>query len=606
MIEKMKMLHIVTSASGKEEMLKGLRDIGILHLKEKQNADRDLNEQFQTLLKAENALKEYADPKQEKAGVLDDSGFDEMYRGVLSAIEKRESLTQAVGAVNTELDRIEPWGDFSPGDVKALREAGFDLHFYRLGSKEFEDALNDENVRLIRLAPVDKMDTVAVLGTLPPYIPATEFMLPEHSAKELKELAETYKKGISECEETLKKASVYEASFNDQRLKLQNKMNYSAAGNTAQSDEYFVWISGYIPEADLDRFKAMAEEKNFAWAVEDVSEEDEQIPTKVRYNKVSGLIKPLFDVLGILPGYREQDISLWFFLFFTLFFAMIIGDGAYGVLILLGTIVLHAKQKKINNVTFLLYVLSIATIIWGAVTGTWFGMESVMNIPFFRRLVIPSIATYPEYFGLTASDSQNAIMKFSFSIGAVQMSLGSILSIKKKIPEKDLSWIADIGWTIAVIAMYMLSLNLVIHENINLKPVFALIGAAFVLVVLFGGMSPDKTFGEGLKSGLGGAFTQFLNTISCFGNVMSYIRLFAVGMAGVAISQSFNGIAAGMHGPMMILGVVVVLIGHALNIVMCFLSVVVHGVRLNVLEFSGQAGLEWTGIPYEPFKELNH
>ena len=606
MIEKMKMLHIVTSASGKEEMLKGLRDIGILHLKEKQNADRDLNEQFQTLLKAENALKEYADPKQEKAGVLDDSGFDEMYRGVLSAIEKRESLTQAVGAVNTELDRIEPWGDFSPGDVKALREAGFDLHFYRLGSKEFEDALNDENVRLIRLASVDKMDTVAVLGTLPPYIPATEFMLPEHSAKELKELAETYKKGISECEETLKKASVYEASFNDQRLKLQNKMNYSAAGNTAQSDEDFVWISGYIPEADLEQFKAMAEEKNFAWAVEDVSEEDEQIPTKVRYNKVSGLIKPLFDVLGILPGYREQDISLWFFLFFTLFFAMIIGDGAYGVLILLGTIVLHAKQKKINNVTFLLYVLSIATIIWGAVTGTWFGMESVMNIPFFRRLVIPSIATYPEYFGLTASDSQNAIMKFSFSIGAAQMSLGSILSIKKKIPERDLSWIADIGWTIAIIAMYMLSLNLVIHENINLKPVFALIGAAFVLVVLFGGMSPDKTFGEGLKSGLGGAFTQFLNTISCFGNVMSYIRLFAVGMAGVAISQSFNGIAAGMHGPMMILGVVVVLIGHALNIVMCFLSVVVHGVRLNVLEFSGQAGLEWTGIPYEPFKELNH
>ena len=96
-----------------------------------------------------------------------------------------------------------------------------------------------------------------------------------------------------------------------------------------------------------------------------------------------------------------------------------------------------------------------------------------------------------------------------------------------------------------------------------------------------------------------------LLTISCFGNVMSYIRLFAVGMAGVAISQSFNGIAAGMHGPLIILGVLVVLIGHALNIIMCFLSVVVHGVRLNVLEFSGQVGLEWTGLPYEPFKTLN-
>ena len=607
MIEKMKMLHIVASASGKEEMLKDLREMGLLHLAEKQSASRELNEEFQTLSKASNALKEYADPKakEKKAGVLSDSEFEKMYRGVRDAIEKKESLNQAIGAANTELDRISAWGDFSPEEVKALKDEGFDLHFYRMGSKEFQDAVNDENIRLIRLAPVDKMDTVAVFGTLPPEIPATEFMLPEHSASELKKQIEDGRKAIAECDETLKAASIYEASFDDQMVKLQNRMNFSAAGNTAQSDEDFVWISGYIPEADMERFKAAAAEKSLAWAVEDVSEEDEHIPTKVKYNKVSGLIKPVFDILGILPGYREQDISLWFFLFFTLFFAMIIGDGGYGVLILLGTIALHVKQKKITNVTFLLYVLSIATVIWGALTGTWFGMESAMKVPILKAMVFPSIATYPEYFGLTANDSQNAIMKFSFSIGAVQMALGSILAIKKKMPAKDLSWVADAGWTIAVIAMYLLALNLVIHEDIDLKPVFTLIGIAFVLVVLFGGMSPDKSFGDGLKAGLGGAFTQFLNTISCFGNVMSYIRLFAVGMAGVAISQSFNGIAAGMHGPMMIVGVVVVLVGHALNIVMCFLSVVVHGVRLNVLEFSGQAGLEWTGIPYEPFKKVN-
>ena len=85
---------------------------------------------------------------------------------------------------------------------------------------------------------------------------------------------------------------------------------------------------------------------------------------------------------------------------------------------------------------------------------------------------------------------------------------------------------------------------------------------------------------------------------------MSYIRLVAGGMAGVAISQSFNTIAAGMNGILMIVGIVIVLLGHALNIAMCFLSVAVHGVRLNVLEFSGQAGIEWAGIPYEPFKEV--
>ena len=604
MIEKMKMVHVVTTNSGRGEMLQGLRDIGVVHLAEKQSAEREVTERFQTLSRTEMALKDYADPKQEPSKeILSEEEFNKMYTGVLEALDRKSAFTQEIGSANTEIDRISAWGDFSPKELAELKRDGYDFHFYRMGEKEYQTAVQDENVRLIKLSSIDKQNAVAVLGTLPSEIPATEFLPPERSLSDLKHDIELSEEGIKECDEVLKAASIYDESFKAELKRVQNEVNFSEAEATTDGDEDFVWISGYIPEAELDKVKTMAAEKGCAWAVEDVAEDDDKIPTKVKYNKVSQLIKPVFDVLGILPGYREQDISLWFFLFFILFFAMIIGDGGYGVLILLGTIALTIKQKKVTNISFLLYVLSIATVIWGAVTGTWFGMESAMNVPFLKALVIPSLATYPEYFGLTSNVTQNAIMKFSFSIGAIQMALGSILSIKKKIPEKDLSWVADAGWTVAVIAMYLLSLNLVIHDPIPLVPVFILIGVGFVLVLLFGGMSPDKTFGQGLKAGLGGAFTVFLDTISCFGNVMSYIRLFAVGMAGVAISQSFNGIAAGMHGPLMIAGVVIVLIGHALNIVMCFLSVVVHGVRLNVLEFSGQAGIEWTGVPYEPFKE---
>ncbi len=587
MVEKMKMVHIVTSASAKDEMLKGLRDIGVMHLAEKQSADRDVTERFQTMSRTEMALKDYAEKKQEPAKeILTDDEFNKMYNGVLDAMDRRAALGQDISAANTEIDRIAAWGDFSPAELKELKELGYDFHFYRMGSKEFQALQAEEDVRFIRLAPVDKQDAVAVFGTLPDTIQATEFIPGENSLSELKQKIEDANQGIEECDSTLKAASVYDASFKSQMLKLQNEVNYSSASATAQGDKDFVWISGYVPEVEIDKVRIMASEKKCAWAAEDVADDDEQIPTKLRYNKVSKLIEPVFDILGVLPGYREQDVSLWFFLFFTLFFAMIIGDGGYGVLILLGTLALRIKQKKGSTVTFLLFVLSIATIIWGAVTGTWFGMESAMKVPFLKGLVIPSLATYPDYFGLTSTETQNAIMKFSFSIGAVQMVLGSILAIKEKIAKKDLSWVANAGWAIAVVAMYLLALNLVIHENISLKPVFALIGVAFVLVLLFGGMSPDLTFGQGLKAGLANAFTDFLDTISCFGNVMSYIRLFAVGMAGVAISQSFNGIAAGMHGPLIILGVVVVLIGHALNIIMCFLSVVVHGVRLNVLEWS--------------------
>ena len=94
-----------------------------------------------------------------------------------------------------------------------------------------------------------------------------------------------------------------------------------------------------------------------------------------------------------------------------------------------------------------------------------------------------------------------------------------------------------------------------------------------------------------------------MDTISAFGNVMSYIRLFAVGIASVAISQSFNGLASGLlHGPLIIFGIMILVIGHTLNMVLGLLSVVVHGVRLNVMEFSSQCGIEWAGIEYHPFR----
>ena len=607
MIEKMKIVHVVSSASRKQEMLEELRDLGILHLAEKRSANREITERYASLSRTSMALQDYvADKKSSGAPVLSDDEFEKMYGEVREALERRTSLAQTRGAAVSEIERIQDWGDFSPAELKKLNKEGYDFHFYRLSKNDYNAAVSDENVRLIRLASVDKMDTVAVLGKLPATIIATEFTLPEKSVTELREEIAACDRGMEECEEILKKDSVYVSSFQDQMLKTQNAENFSSASASTDGDNDLVWISGYIPENDIGTFKAAAEKDQWAWAIEDVPADDEKTPTKVKYNKISGLIKPVFDILGILPGYREQDISLWFFLFFILFFAMIIGDGGYGALILILTIVLHVRTKKAGNkpgnVIFLLYVLSIATIIWGAITGTWFGMEKAMQVPFLKALVVPGFANYPEYFNVTATAQQNNIMKFSFTIGAIQMALGSLLAIKKKIGEKDLSWLSDLGWVIAIIAMYLLALYLVIGEKIPIMPVFGGIGVAFILVVLFGGMSPEKTFAQGLKSGVADSFTVFLNTISCFGNVMSYIRLFAVGMAGLAISQSFNGIAAGFHGPAMVIGIVVVIIGHALNIIMCFLSVVVHGVRLNVLEFSGQVGLEWTGIAYEPFK----
>lgn len=628
MIEKMKMVGILAASSGKETMLRSLRELGILHIAEKAAPTGAASERFSELSKMEMVLSEYASSgkavgsgkaaKTSKSGASQKTGKDESERQILSdeefaclhkrvmaAYESKKTLTDSLSRVSLQLEAVSPWGDFDPADVRALREAGYEMHFYRVGKSELSRLKKDDSIKYIRLKPVDKMDTVAVLGSrLDSSWPVVEFEVPEMGAAGLREKISSCLADLEKAEETLREASRDIDSYKAQILKAKNELLFSEASGAVQDDGGVVFITGYIPEADISRFKECARSSSWAYAIDEVADDDDKVPTKVRYNKVTSLMKPVFGILGTVPGYRESDISFWFLCFFSLFFAMIIGDAGYGCLFLLAAIGLNVKSKKFTDAVLLLYVLSIANIAWGCVTGTWFGLEGAMKIPLLKGMVIPAIANYPQYFGVSAAAQQNNIMKFCFIIGTVQLSLACILNVKHKVPKKDLSFVADIGWLCTINALYYVVLLLVLNETVNVKTCFAVVGIGFLLVVCFGGMAPGLPFGKGLKAGLGGAFTTFLDTISAFGNVMSYIRLFAVGLASLAIAQSFNDMALSLSGPLKAAGIVVFVIGHALNLVMGLLSVVVHGVRLNLLEFSGQLGMEWSGIKYEPFRML--
>lgn len=603
MIEKMKTVSVIAQTDRKTELLDTLRGLGILHLAEKKEADPALTERFSVLSKLSFELKEYAKETPASEELLSDAQFEKIHQTAHEALKRKAVLREKQSALQLQAQRLRPWGDFDPAQLDALRQNGLDFHFYRLDKKEYIRLSRQEEIRFFRLAPVEKMNTVAVLGALDESFGATEFLLPDMGLGALEREIAACETELAACEETLRQSAAYLKSYSAQLLKTQNDAEYSSVSRTVEGDGDLIWLSGYLPESETKRFTDAAAQHGWAWALGEVAEEDTEVPTKVRYNKLTALIKPVFEILGTVPGYREYDISFWFLAFFTLFFAMIIGDAGYGLLFLLGAVVLHIKTKKVSNITLLLYLLSGATVVWGAITGTWFGLEEAMKIPFLKALVLPGFANYPEYFGTETAAVQNHVMKFCFSIGVIQLALACVMNIRKKIGKKDLSWIADLGWLGSISALYFLVLYLVVGQSINLTAAAAVVIVGFLLVVLFGGMAPGKTFGQGLKSGLADSFTVFLNTISAFGNVMSYIRLFAVGMASLAIAQSFNNMASGFSGALVIVGAVIMIFGHVLNIVMGFLSVAVHGVRLNLLEFSGQLGMEWSGTAYEPFCE---
>jgi V/A-type H+-transporting ATPase subunit I len=602
----MKKVSVIVQTHDKSDMLKTLRKHGLMHIYTS-NTKSKKGEQLLSELDLLNTARiniedSCTDVKNVKQEMLDESDFMELHSQIGAKIDEKKLLKENLVKDTLTIDRIKHWGDFNPQDIDNLRREGIELNFYTLGKKELSSI--DDSVEYIELDPVDKQIAIAVINQkLDPSFPAKLFELPSDSLSQMQQRVESNSKKIADIDAYLASNYKYIDCYQHFIKRCEMEIHFDKVACSTQDDDSLVYITGYIPQTKLEKFEKVAKKKSWGYMSEDPGEDDNP-PTLVQYQKGVGIIKPLFDILGTVPGYHEGDISLWFLMFFTLFFAMIIGDAGYGLIFLLAGVAMHLKTKKVTTANLLLYVLSAATIIWGSLTGTWFGSETILiNTP-LKNLVLPNITNFPTDFDLTSQTTQNNIMQFCFILGTIQLTLAEVINIVRKIGKKDISFIADIGWTMDIVVLYFVVLNLVIQAPCNYSVVFPIIIVGFVLVTLFGAQKPGQSFAKGITEGLGGIFTNFLDTISCFSNLMSYIRLFAVGLATLAIAQSFNSMAAPlMGGATTVVAIIILIIGHSLNLVMGLLSVIVHGVRLNLLEFSGQLGMEWSGIEYEPFKE---
>lgn len=605
MIERMKKTIVLASASHKAELLSSLRDLGVMHVTDmvtKSSALDELEKRRAEYSSVLQTLKERGDKK----ASCSDSGisFSEIHPSIMALLSEEESLKEKVVALQAEKERIAPFGEFNPDSLKALAADGVEISLW-IGSKKDMEALRASDIRYIPVSYAGKSLAAAVIGNeVPSGLSLTRFELPEKPLAAIDSELLAGRERLKEIDSKIKAASAYIPLY-ERALKAEDdSIVFEQVTETVSGDD-IVYLTGYIPVSDVDRFVSYAKKEKLAYSLSDPGPDDNP-PTKVRYKGFVRIVKPVFDILGTVPGYNEYDISSYFLVFFSLFFAMIIGDAGYGIIFILISLIMQLKTKKCTDLNILVYVLGGATVVWGAVTGTWFGSLSILEkIPFLQNLVIPQIANYPELFGLDATYTQNMLMKFCFMLGTLQLSLGRVINIITKAKAKDLSLVAEIGWLIDAILIYFLALNLVIGEPFPMKVIAMGVGTGFVLVCLFSAQGPGVPFGKGVKSSLGGFFTTFLDTISCFSNLMSYIRLFAVGMASLAIAQSFNSMGGGLMGGFAaVFGILVIVIGHVLNLVMGILSVVVHGVRLNLLEFSGALGMEWAGYKYEPFRKM--
>lgn len=599
MIAPMKKLFLVLLSAEKGQSLNQLRDLGLVHIRCGRVQETAL---FQKLLSDISRTQEVleffkdpqfkgisSDPASPETGHSGDPSLltDEVLSLKNSLKEKEEQIQELRG----ELTIFQNWGDFDPSLIRELDSKGFSLELYEMTKEELSEPGAERDYLILKKCGKKYLTVLLQKAELS----LKPLALPSADRESLKKEISAREKDLLLLKEKLGSLKQNHARLENHLKKLIADLEFENASMNASPEGNLCIIRGFIPSDEADRLSQTARKHSWGLLLTD-PEEEEAVPVLLKNNKFVRLISPLFKFLDILPGYRETDISLFFLIFFSLFFPLLIGDGGYGLLFLGTVIFFHMKRKKLNDFLKLAYLLSILTVVWGALTGSWFGVRSVDRWYGFKNLILPSLSS------LDPERSQETLIGLSFILGTVQIGIAYLSNFSREFPR--LKSLAQIGWFFINIGLYYLVLLLVLQ--VGPLPHFALwfIGGGFLLVTLFGGQEKGQSFLKGLGKGAGGLFNQSLDTISAFSNIISYIRLFAVGMASSAIAVSFNSIASPLLRSWgFVFGLLILLLGHSLNMGMGALAVLVHGARLNLLEFAGNMGIEWSGIGYRPFKK---
>lgn len=591
MIVPMKKVTLLMSERHRESALTRLRKLGVVHVHNINVPSSDDIQNVETELEKINRTLQVLGDFEIPEGKIKAANVPAVMDEVLTFTQEKENLKRELNDLLEIHAWFDKWGAISYASLEKLKEASVFVRFYITDKNGLKTVPADKTIQIVS----DNGGAVLVALFSNSQEDKLEFkkdVFPAVEYSELVDRIEEIKDNIIDVDQEIHTRAKVKFALDVHKAELEKQLELAKvkAGMGAESEIAF--LQGFCPEEKIDDVKSAADQDGWGYILEE-PDDPADVPTLTKNPKPIGIIKPLFDFMGTLPGYNELDISPIFLIFFSLFFAMIIGDAGYGLVLLAGTFFALSKSKKgtPRTVFVLMFVLSGATIIWGLLTGTWFGSQSIARLPFLSPFIVEQLDSFGE-------NNQFFMMFFAFVIGAVHLSIAHFVAGVSKI--KSPTAVAEFGWIAIIWALYFIGQNLVIGSPMPEYTVL-LFASGAGLVALFANFQKNIVKGIGITIG-----NLLLDVISGFSDVVSYLRLFAVGYATVVVASSFNSMAVGEGISSIVAGIgaaLILLLGHALNIVLALMSVLVHGVRLNMLEFSGHVGVQWSGKPYEPFKE---
>ena len=609
MIHKMKKLTFLVTSKEYETFLEKLRELGVVHVDKRQGSEIDANLQgvmqkrteYQNLLKGMRLAAATYEVSEVQPVNL---SIEQVMSDYESLQERIRQLNMQLPAIEKDIESLEVWGDFDWNTVENLSANGWQMQFFNCPEKSFkEEWIEDCNATVI--SQQKGLCYFVTVNQEQVELEADSVVLPQTRLKTLLRELETLNASINDANEQLCQFCVANTSVVESAIeKLEddiNLMEVSQLGGERIAAGAVVLMEGWIPVENDAAVQKMLDESGVYYEMR-LAEKEDNAPIKLKNNKINRLFEMLTRMYG-MPDYGEFDPTPLLAPFYALFFGMCVGDAGYGLfIILLGLYLKKKVSKSMAGLLNLLITLGVATTIVGAIFNTFFGASITdLNLPeWMRALIITG-----KWDG-TAYDKTMVIAllvgMFHICFAMTVKAIGASVRYGFKNALADWGWLLLVGGTVVVATLTYLG----VFDMEILK--IALIGIGGVSAI---GIYLLNNIRRNVFANIGAGLWDTYNMVTgLMGDLLSYLRLYALGLAGGMLGGVFNDLGSQLRDSMgdifwgipgwICFGLIFVF-GHGLNIALSCLSGYVHSIRLTFVEYFKNSGYDGKGMEYKPF-----
>ena len=615
MISKMIRYDIVLYAGEQERFVETLRELGLVDITttgwEPSEADRSVLTEIEARTKAVEFLSAFAKSKAFNANAMPYASGEEAYECYTAARDDRQQLQQEEARLRKLADDVAPWGNFSAAEIDRLAGRGVNVRLFVAQAAAF-DRFVAEAIEGVTIAEIARTQSgvyfaVVTTGDVQYLVDGQEVRLPDMNSVQLRAKADELVARDEALNEVFSRAALSTALIAAESGNLKEQLQGLKIGAMAQreADGSLILLEGWAEADTADKVDALLKEYPYlVFERRDANMEDDA-PVKLKNNKFSRLFE-LIGSMYALPKYGTMDLTGIFGLFYMLFFAICLCDAGYGLMLLLVGLYLWFKGGKgMRQAAGLSIVCSSATVLFGFYANSFFGLTISDYLPIHKDMLL---------------DFQNEFFGIALALGIVQILVGLAINIWMKAKLFGItSSFATLGWFIilltGVAAVGLPMVGIEIPGFTTSSPVFyGLMGVGALLMLVLNNVKRNPIINIG--AGLWDAYNNITGLLS---DVLSYIRLFAIGLSGGVLAQVFNSLAKGLSGfgdiaadapwtayiGPVIAAAVILIIGHAINLFMSAISSFVHPMRLTFVEFYKNAGFEMSQRSFDPIRKIN-